>query len=346
EVVPNGYIIRLKPNVELKDHFAHVPEAQQVKAASSEDHDEVIVSSSSGEQITVKQFSEFEFGTVKGYTGIFDEETIEMIKSSSDVEQVYPDQFVTASAPVAAGGRGQFYNWGLGRISHYSDDEADDSVYVADPNAGAGTTVFVIDGGIDVSHPQFEGRASIGYNGFDSSPTTSVHGTHVAGIVASKDYGVAPKAKVIGIRVIDDNGDGVMSNMIRGHAYIYENYKNCDKCVINFSVYCDGLSDALETIQDALVDAGFVYVGAAGNKAVSACDTTPGHNTKSVIVAGNLDQNGLRATGTNGSSYGPCVDIWAPGSVILSTIPNGKLGYMSGTSMASPHVAGVAATYL
>ena len=204
--------------------------------------------------------------------------------------------------------------------------------------------IYIVDTGIFLAHPDFEGRAQPGYDAVqDGTPADQDchgHGTHVAGIAASQSYGVAKNATLHSVRVLDCGGHGTWSQVIAGLDWIIAHHVK--PAIINVSLGGSENVVASHAIRRA-VAAGLALVGAAGNESGDACAMTPGAVTEAIIV-GNVDPSDTRAGDSN---YGPCVDIYAPGTGINSTWPFGSgVATMWGTSMAAPHVTGAAALYL
>jgi subtilisin family serine protease len=217
------------------------------------------------------------------------------------------------------------------------------------PNTGSAATVYVFDTGIRKTHTEFEDRASDGYDFIDDDPVAQDcdgHGTHVAGTVAGKTYGVAKKAKVVGVRVLDCGGSGSWEGVLRAIDWVTKN--GTKPAVVNMSLSASGTNNALENAVRRSISAGFTYVLAGGNEGQDACGTTPARTPEAITVGGS-DQNDKRSVWIGGTSnFGPCLDIWAPGSDIVSASHRSDTGTRStgGTSMAAPHVAGAAALYL
>ncbi|KAK7531211.1 subtilisin-like protease [Phyllosticta citricarpa] len=249
--------------------------------------------------------------------------------------------------------------WGLQRISQsgtvdQSGKSATDRSYTytySDSNLGSGVDVFVLDTGILTSHTEFGGRASMGYSYFPSDADGNGHGTHCAGVIGGSTVGVASNANIIGVKILEDSGSGSSSGLLAGLDYVSGKISSGASSVgsvINMSLAFGGTSTAVETALKKLMAAGVHAVGASGNNAADACTYSPsnmgGDNTA-------LNTVGAMNIGDSISSFsntGSCVDFYAPGEGVVSAYNNGDDAYviMSGTSMATPHVAGLIAYYL
>ncbi len=238
-------------------------------------------------------------------------------------------------------------SWGLDRI-----DEQGlplDSVFNRTTN-GSGVRVFVIDTGIYSGHSQFQGRVISGFSAIKDGRGTgdcNGHGTHVAGTIGGRDIGVANQVTLVPVRVLNCQGSGSWSGVIAGIDWIIKN-KGTGKSVANLSL--GGPKTAsLDSAVNNLINSGVTTVVAAGNDGQNACNYSPA-NVPAAITVGASEYNSTN--GTEGvasySNFGTCVDIYAPGSAIKSTwIGNvNASNTISGTSMASPHVAGIVARYL
>jgi subtilisin family serine protease len=212
------------------------------------------------------------------------------------------------------------------------------------PNNGAGVTAYILDTGVRLTHTEFAGRARSGYDFIDKDTDASDcqgHGTHVAGTVAGKTHGVAKQAKIVSVRVLDCNGSGAYSAIIAGVDWVTKNAVK--PAVANMSLG-GGTSASLDTAVKNSIASGVTYALAAGNENKDACTVSPARQPDAITVAA-TDSADKRASYSN---YGTCVDVFAPGSAVLSATKTSdtSTGKMSGTSMATPHIAGVAALYL
>ncbi|MGW6800974.1 S8 family peptidase [Streptomyces sp. NPDC055039] len=218
-------------------------------------------------------------------------------------------------------------------------------------HTGAGVVVYVVDTGIDVSHHQFENRAWEGPSYIsDGFGWCTPHGTHVAGTIGGRDFGVAPDAELVSVRAIDCQNKADWDDVIAAFDWAIGNKLDRNvPAVLNASLG-GSRSDFLEEATWRVWDAGILPVIAAGNDRANACDYSPGHSAYAFTVAGtdrfDMEYDVTEANGSrHGTNNGPCVKIYAPGEAIYSALPHQQEGTMSGTSMAAPHVAGVAALY-
>ncbi|KAE8766147.1 S8 family peptidase [Georgenia thermotolerans] len=204
---------------------------------------------------------------------------------------------------------------------------------------GDGVTVFVVDTGIDTTHPEFGGRAVNVFDAFGGTgKDDNGHGTHVAGTIGGKTVGVAKDVRLAGVKVLDASGNGAYSAIIAGLDYVAKNSPG--PAVANLSLGGPN-SAALNTAVENLSASGVAVVVAAGNEGRNAANVSPASAPSAITVAA-TDKNDDRAAYSN---YGPVVDLYAPGTAITSTFLGRKYATGSGTSMAAPHVAAVAALY-
>jgi len=208
---------------------------------------------------------------------------------------------------------------------------------------------YVVDTGIEVSHPQFEGRATWSANFADDVDTDcNNHGTHVAGLIGSKGYGACVDANLFAVKVLDCQGSGSLSGVIKGIQYVYNKHKADSKkavvkSIINMSLG-GGFSSSINRAVEACLknDDHFYIVVAAGNENQDACSVSPA-SAPSVLTIMASDMNNNRAWFSN---WGTCADLYSPGVDITSTIPGNSFAKYSGTSMASPIAAGVLNHYI
>jgi len=210
---------------------------------------------------------------------------------------------------------------------------------------GANTYSYVVDTGIDATNIEFEGRVAAGYTSVldgRGSADCNGHGSHVAGIIGGKTYGVAKKTNLIPVRVLDCAGSGSYSSVISGLDWIAANYRTGDAAVVNMSLGGPASSTLDGAIRN-LIAKGVSVAVAAGNSNADACNYSPSRVLDAITV-GATTKTDSRA---NYSNYGTCLDVFAPGSDIASTwLGSTGTNTISGTSMASPHVAGVIARFL
>ncbi|MFF7855498.1 S8 family serine peptidase [Streptomyces sp. NPDC007904] len=233
-------------------------------------------------------------------------------------------------------------SWGLDRIDQKSLPL--NSSYTYPDSAGEGVTAYVIDTGVRITHSDFGGRASNGYDAVDNDNTAQDghgHGTHVAGTVAGSAYGVAKKAKVVGVRVLNNSGSGTTAQVVAGIDWVARNAVK--PAVANMSLG-GGADSALDAAVRNAVASGVTFVVAAGNESTDASTKSPARVTEAITV-GATTSTDARASYSN---YGSVLDLFAPGSSITSAwrTSDTATNTISGTSMASPHVAGAAALHL
>ncbi|WP_413806647.1 S8 family peptidase [Streptomyces sp. OE57] len=233
-------------------------------------------------------------------------------------------------------------SWGLDRIDQ--EDTQGDKKYTYPDGAGEGVTAYVIDTGVRTSHKDFEDRATSGFDAVDNDDSAddgNGHGTHVAGTIAGAEHGVAKKAKIVAVRVLDDQGSGTTEQVVAGIDWVTENHEG--PSVANMSL--GGTPDeALDAAVQKAIDSGVTFGVAAGNESADASQSSPARVKDAITVASSTDQDEQ----SDFSNYGDVVDIYAPGSDITSDWNTGDdaTNTISGTSMATPHVVGAAAVYL
>ncbi|WP_442933338.1 S8 family peptidase [Micromonospora psammae] len=229
--------------------------------------------------------------------------------------------------------------WGLDRIDQRNLPLNSSYTY---PNTATNVRAYIIDTGIRTTHTDFGGRASWGTNTVDSNNTDcNGHGTHVAGTVGGTRYGVAKDVRLIAVKVLNCSGSGSTTGVVNGINWVTANAVK--PAVANMSLG-GGASSAIDNAVTNSVNSGITYAVAAGNSSANACSYSPARAAAAITV-GATTSSDARASYSN---YGSCVDIFAPGSSILSAwrTSDTASNTISGTSMASPHVAGAAALVL
>ena len=269
---------------------------------------------------------------LNGFAVEMSPEDAEALSQDFRVAYVEEDGVVTADATQSNP------PWGLDRIDQRNRPLS--ATYTFNWT-GSGVRAYVIDTGIRTSHSQFGGRASNVFDAFGGSGADcNGHGTHVAGTIGGSTYGVAKSALLRGVRVLDCNGSGSNSGVIAGVDWVRTNH--IAPAVANMSLG-GGASSALDTAVNNLSNAGVTIAVAAGNSNANACNSSPARAANAITV-GSTTTTDARSSFSN---FGTCLDIFAPGSGILSSwfSSDTATATLSGTSMASPHVAGAAALY-
>jgi subtilisin family serine protease len=268
---------------------------------------------------------------VNGFAATLSGTQLRALQSDPSVASIEHNQVIrlaTTQSPTPS--------WGIDRIDQRTLPLSNSYTFTA---TGAGVTAYIIDTGINPTHPDFGGRAAVAFdatggNGIDCNG----HGTHVAGTIGSASYGVAKGVALRGVRVLDCAGSGTFADVIEGIDWVTANSPG--PAVANLSLG-GGKSTAVNNAVKNLSNSGVLVAVAAGNSAANACNSSPSSEPTAVTVAAS-DINDVSASFTN---FGRCVDLYAPGVSITSTWLGTTTNTISGTSMATPHVAGVAALY-
>ncbi|AQT75993.1 MULTISPECIES: S8 family peptidase [Streptomyces] len=254
----------------------------------------------------------------------------------ADAEVSAPPTPAGPAAPSAA--RAPAPTWGLDRIDQRTLPLDGDFTTGGD---GAGVTAYILDTGIDYAHPEFEGRAEPGFDAVGDGAggqDCEGHGTHVAGTVGGRTYGVARAVRLVSVRVLGCDGRGEYSAVVAGLDWVAANATQ--PAVLNVSLG-GGRSDAVNRAATAVAEAGTLPVVAAGNSAADACTVSPASADRVLTVAASNRWDEQSAF----SNRGGCVEIHAPGEQIDSALLGGDTVALNGTSMAAPHVTGTAALY-
>ena len=278
--------------------------------------------------------------SVKGFAAKMSDAAAAELAKTPGVYRVERDGIAQATGTTVSA-----TSWGLDRIDQRALPL--DGQYTFGGN-GSGVRVYIIDSGILTSHQEFESRASGGWTGYTDGYGASDcygHGTHVAGTVGGATTGVARGVNLISVRVLDCTGYGAWSTIIAGIDWVTQQKKNNPSIPMaaNMSIG-GGINSSVNDAVARAVTAGVVMAVAAGNSNMDACSTSPA-SAPSALTVGATDSYDSRASYSN---YGSCLDVFAPGTGITSAWVGSNAAYatISGTSMASPHVAGVAASIL
>lgn len=272
---------------------------------------------------------------LNGFAATLNANALAALQKNPNVAYIEADQIVTIDAAQSPA------TWGLDRIDQRALPLNNTYNY---NTTASNVNAYIIDTGIKTGHTEFGGRAVKGYDAVTSGGSAedcNGHGTHVAGTVGGSTYGVAKGVKLYAVRVLDCAGSGTNAGVIAGVDWVTNNHVK--PAVANMSLG-GGASSALDTAVSNSINAGVVYAIAAGNSNQDACRFSPARVANGITV-GATTSTDARASYSN---YGACLDIFAPGSSITSAwyTSNSALNTISGTSMAAPHVAGVAALYL
>jgi len=241
----------------------------------------------------------------------------------------------------------EHWTWGLSAVDGAADNN---DAYNASPSDGTGVFVYVLDTGFYAQWnevEEFAGRVDKGKSFISGQSVNDLnsHGTHCAGTIGSKSYGVAKNVKIIPGKVLSDQGSGSSYGVNSGMEWVIEDANArgapLSKVVVSMSLG-GGFSQSQNNVVDSLVAAGVTVVVAAGNDNSNACSYSPASAAGAITVGSTMSSNSKSSF----SNHGSCVDVLAPGSSIQSTTSGMKVEFFSGTSMACPHVAGVVASML
>ncbi|MER7515670.1 S8 family peptidase [Streptomyces sp. NPDC126499] len=275
---------------------------------------------------------------LRGFSAQLSEDEARALSADPKVKYVAPVQIGHSAATQTDP------PWGLDRIDQKSLPL--DRSYTYAGTAG-NVTAYIVDSGIRMSHQDFGGRAKSGYDFVDNDTDASDclqhgHGTHVAGTVGGSTYGVAKGVKLVSVRILDCNDSSTTEQALNGIDWVTQNAVK--PAVANFSLVFGSSDTVVEGAIKRSIASGVVWTLSANNQNIDACQSSPAKLPEAITV-GNTDSTDRRYSNSN---YGPCLDIWAPGTSIVSASHQSDTGTrtMTGTSMAAPHVAGAAALYL
>jgi len=317
-IIPGQYIISYKPS------------SVDARTMSSERMAEISTKSLEDHSIKASAMLTPWVGQPGGFVARLSKEEAEELKTDESISIVEPDRVIALGSCFTVV-EPTLITWNVNRVG-YGD--------------GTGKTAWIIDSGIDFAHPDLNvdvTRSKSFVAGKPSADDENGHGTHVAGIIGAKNnnigvLGVASGANLVSLRVLDASGDGTVSSIIQALAYVNTNAKAGD--VVNMSVGEEGISETLDQQVRYTASKGILVAIAAGNDSKPANLFSPGRaNDPNIYTVSAIDSVGKFASFSN---YGnDVIDVAAPGVHILSTYLNNQYAIMSGTSMATPHVAGL-----
>jgi len=328
-----GYIVKFKDGA--------VPHANRRKWIDNQ------LNKASLDPLTHEQIATLKVGwrsdVFDGFSGKLSEEAINAFRATGDVDFVAEDGKAWTTGITTQTDA----TWGLQRLSQQAplntqNDKGQGFTYTYDDSAGNGVDIYIVDTGVQIDHPEFEGRARFAQTFGNGVPGQDIngHGTHVAGIAASKSFGVAKKGNIIAVKVMSDDGTGDSSNIIAGINFAVGQAFSTDakrSSVINISIISDG-TPALDAAVANAVKLGIHVVVGAGNDGKDNADSSPARSPSAITVG----STNIKDVKSSFSNFGK-VDIFAPGEDILSTFPGNKVQVLSGTSMSTPFISGLVA---
>jgi cerevisin len=328
------FLVLLKPHANLAFHAEFVENLAFVGGSSDQRKED------DGESVRWFSFLDEAGDVVHGYSAAMDGMSMAVLSRSKDVDCIEIDSPVHIMQTNAVQHNAP---WGLVRSSHRTMTKERDFIY--EENDGTNVDVYIVDTGVYVDHTDFGKRASFGksfvkdtHTGEEVRIDDNGHGTHCAGTIAGERFGMCKQCHVIGVKVLDANGSGALSDVIAGIGWSVSQALRTKRTSIISMSLGGGHSAILNKAADGAVTAGVYLVAAAGNSRDDSCQYSPA-SAKKVISVGAIDSSDKMAIFSN---YGNCTHIYAPGVQIESTwiISENSTAILDGTSMATPHVAG------
>lgn len=329
KTIKGSYIVILKDGTEVHERDTHIKELVSRMNELNDEESDVGFTYNIGKNFI-------------GFAAKLSDKLVQEQLAHPRVKYVEADQMMSIDAPDASTTQAGA-TWGLDRIDQRNLPIS--GSYTYNSVAGANVDVYVIDTGILTTHTDFGGRAVSVFNAITTEKPVDLngHGTHCAGTVGGTTYGVAKKCNLKAVKVLSASGSGTNTGVIAGVNYVSNNKHASRRSVASMSLG-GGVSTALDNAVTAAIANGIPFVVAAGNENQNACNVSPA-KTPNAVTVGATTNTDARASYSN---YGTCVDIFAPGSAITSDWigSNTAISTISGTSMATPHVAGAIAVYL
>lgn len=305
QAIPGAYIVKLRPGSDPRG----VAKSVQANPKFVYDH------------------------SIKGFAATLSKGQLNALRRNPSVLGIEEDAVVTDALEDT---QSNPPSWGIDRVDQRALPLSNSYTY---NSTGAGVHAYIIDTGIKTSLAEFEGRASFDFNAVDRKNTDcDGHGTHVAGTVGSKSYGIAKGVRLHAVKMLNCRGSGTTSGTIAAIDWVTGNAQK--PAVANTSwnwTYSDGLASSLQ----AMINSGVFLASSAGNTGADSCDRLPRRLADATVVAASTKSDARASF----SSTGTCVDLYAPGEAIVSTVISGGAEAWNGTSMAAPHVTGIAALY-
>jgi len=334
KVIPGSYIVVLNEDSSVLDRDAHIIELEDYIRETNADESDVS--------------HRYNIGSFIGFAARMNKMVLQHQLNHSAVKYIEADQVMSINyiqeprepaATVTQSGS----TWGISRVSRTALPYG--TTYIYNSLAGNAADVYVIDTGILTTHNDFGGRAQSVYNAItgESGQDLNGHGTHCAGTVGGTTYGVAKQVQLKAVKVLNASGSGSNTGVIAGINYVSNNKNTARRNVASMSLG-GGASQATDDAVTNSIAGGVTYAVAAGNDNANACNTSPAR-TPNAITVGATTNTDARSSFSN---FGTCVNIFAPGSSVTSAWigSNTATNTISGTSMATPHVAGAAALAL
>jgi len=336
-VIPGSYIVILKDGLTVLDRDAHISNLKNNIQATNANAEVGFV---------------YKIGSLIGFSARLNEDLLKTELAHPDVKYIEADQVMSINYEQEKGERSPLSivtqtgaTWGLVRVGQRNLPLNPNGDYAYNSNAGEGVDVYVIDTGIFTTHDDFSGRASTVFNSINTESPTDLngHGTHCAGTIGGTRYGVAKKVSLFAVKVLSASGSGSTAGVAAGVDYVTNNHVASRPSIGSMSLG-GGASTVMDSAVEQSIIAGVAYAIAAGNNNANACNYSPARVSTAVTV-GATQSDDQRASYSN---YGTCVDIFAPGTSITSDWigSNTATNTISGTSMATPHVAGILAVHL